>query len=170
MHHVGEPLCTVSWIWIRERKDWSRNPHPSLREGLVTLQLLSCCHGRNLMWLIRTALFVDRIHCHGVQLHHVFTRCQHLITIIINLTKWSIQGYFITYNFINSNNVPLVDNCVPRQQLGVTRPFLSLWRVWLARLRKYLASFPKGGRTQLNFTSWLPYLNRAPLLFINHLW
>ena len=32
------------------------------------------------------------------------------------------------------------DNCVPRWQLGscsVTRPFLSLWRVWLARLHCY---------------------------------
>ena len=28
----------------------------------------------------------------------------------------------------------MVDNCVPRQQLGSCRPFLSLWKVWLARL------------------------------------
>ena len=42
------------------------------RNGLVMVQPSSCCHGRNLMWPIRSALFVDRIHCHGVQLHHVF--------------------------------------------------------------------------------------------------
>ena len=35
----------------------------------------------------------------------------------------------------------MVDNCVPRQQLGscsMTRPFLSLQRVWLARLHDSL--------------------------------
>ena len=36
----------------------------------------------------------------------------------------------------------MVDNCIPWQQFGscsVTRPFLSLQRVWLARLAKQLA-------------------------------
>ena len=40
-------------------------------------------------------------------------------------------GYFVTYL------TAMFDNCVPRRQLGscsVTRPFLSLRRVWLARL------------------------------------
>ena len=41
----------------------------------------SCCHDRNLMWPIRSTLFVDCIHCHGVQLrHNMFSGCQHLIT------------------------------------------------------------------------------------------
>ena len=38
----------------------------------------------------------------------------------------------------------MVDNCVPRQQLGscsVTRPFFSLRRVWLARLSRALVLF-----------------------------
>ena len=52
------------------------------RKSLVTLQPSSCPHGRDLMWPIRSALFVhvDRIRCHGVQLHHnVFIGCQHLL-------------------------------------------------------------------------------------------
>ena len=40
------------------------------RKGLVMLQPSSCCHSRNLMWPIRSMLFVDYICCHGVQLRH----------------------------------------------------------------------------------------------------
>ena len=36
------------------------------RKGLVTLQLLSCHHNRNLLWQMRPVLFVDCIRCHGV--------------------------------------------------------------------------------------------------------
>ena len=84
------------------------------RKALVTLQPSSCRHDRHLMWPIRSTLFVDRIRCHGVQLRHVFSECQHLILA-----------------------TTMVNNYVPRRQLGicsVTRPFLSLRRVWLVRL------------------------------------
>ena len=51
------------------------------RKGLVTLRPSSCRHDRNLSGPIRSALFVDRIRCHGVQLrHNVFSGCQQLIT------------------------------------------------------------------------------------------
>ena len=50
------------------------------RKGLVTLQPSSCPHGRNLMWPIRSALFILHIRCHGEQLcHNLFSGCQHLI-------------------------------------------------------------------------------------------
>ena len=51
------------------------------RKGLVMLQPSSCPHSRNLMWPIRSVLFVAHIRCCGVQLrHNVFSRCQYLIT------------------------------------------------------------------------------------------
>ena len=60
------------------------------RKGLVTLQPSSCRHDRNLSGPIRSALFVDRICCHGVQLrHNVFSGCQHLIT----EPQWSIIAF-----------------------------------------------------------------------------
>ena len=45
-------------------------PFTERGKGLVTLQPSSCRHSRNLMWPIRSMLFVDHIHCHGVQLRH----------------------------------------------------------------------------------------------------
>ena len=41
-------------------------PFAELRKGVVTLQPLSCRHSRNLIQLIRSALFVDCIRCHGI--------------------------------------------------------------------------------------------------------
>ena len=82
--------------------------HPfAERKGLVMLQPSSCRHARNLMWPIRSGLFIDRICCHGV---------------------WMSASYYLTAIF---------DKCVPWWQLGscsMTRPFLSLQRVWLVRL------------------------------------
>ena len=69
--------------------------------------------------------FVDHICCHEVQLCHVFS-----------------GSYYLTTVF---------DNCIPQRQLGscsVTRPVLSLHRVWLARLLKMI---PCLGR-------WLPIM------------
>jgi len=63
------PLSLTSHTLRRERK------------GLVTLQPSSCPHDKILLWPIRSALFIDRIRCHGVQLcHNMFSGCQHLIT------------------------------------------------------------------------------------------
>ena len=82
------------------------------RKGLITRQPSSCTHGRNLMWPIRSVLFVD---CIRVMEYNYVTTC---------LADVSI----------------LLPNCyvrIPQRQLGscsMTRPFLSLWRVWLARL------------------------------------
>ena len=60
------------------------------RKGLVTLQPSSCRHDRNLSGPIRSALFIDHIHCHGAQLrHNVFSGCQHLIT----EPQWSIIAF-----------------------------------------------------------------------------
>ena len=54
------------------------------RKVLVALQPFSCPYGRNLMWPIRSPLFVVTFvvnACHGVQLcHKMFSGCQHLIT------------------------------------------------------------------------------------------
>ena len=51
------------------------------RKGLVMLQPSNCHHDRNLSGPIRSAFFIDRICCHGVQLrHNVFSGCQRLIT------------------------------------------------------------------------------------------
>ena len=90
------------------------------RKGLVMLQPWSCPHSGKLVQQIRSALFVDSICCYGVQLcHNVFSRCQHLITVLLP----SLATMF--------------DNCIPQQQLiscNMTRQFLSLRRVWLARL------------------------------------
>ena len=50
------------------------------RKGLVTLRPSSCRHDRNLSGPIRSALFVVRIRCHGVQLrHNVFSGCSSLL-------------------------------------------------------------------------------------------
>ena len=50
------------------------------RKGLVTLQPLSCPDGRNLMWPIRSMLFIYCIRCHGVQLrHNIFSGYQQFI-------------------------------------------------------------------------------------------
>ena len=89
------------------------------RKGLVMLQPSSCPHSGKLVQQIRSALFVDCI-CYGVQLcHNVFSGCQHLITVLL------------------PNLATMFDNCIPRRQLiscNMTRQFLSLRRVWLARL------------------------------------
>ena len=83
------------------------------RKGLVTLQPLSCHHGRNMMWPIRSALFVACIQYHGVQLrHNVHSGC-HLTAVF--------------------------DSCIPQyQEPGYEdRPDPSFpWRVWFARLHK----------------------------------
>ena len=71
------------------------------------LQPSSCCHNRNLMWPIRSALFAYRIRCHGVQ----------YVTCLVD-----VSILFLT---------AMVDNCIPRRQLSscsMTRPFLcTIW-------------------------------------------
>ena len=90
------------------------------RKGLVTLQPLSCYHGRNLMWPIRSAFFVDRIMSWST------VTSQQLVDVSI---------YYL---------IAMVNNCIPRRQLdscSMIRPFISLRRVWLVRLHltyKYL--------------------------------
>jgi len=50
------------------------------RKGLVMLQPSSCRHGRNLMWPIRSVLFIAHICHHGVQLcHNLLSGRQRLI-------------------------------------------------------------------------------------------
>ena len=77
------------------------------RKGLVMLQPSSCCHGRNLMW---PALFVE------------------------------IAFIVMEYDYVTclANVNILLPNCNGRwfafRDCSVTRPFLSLRRVWLARL------------------------------------
>ena len=54
------------------------------RKGLVTLQPLSCPHGRNLTWPIRSVLFLDRVRCHEVVLCHVFNMTCSIIAFLGN--------------------------------------------------------------------------------------
>ena len=56
-------------------------PFAAQRKGLVKLQPSSCCHRRNLMWPIRSALFVDCIRCHGVAI--TSQRVQHFIIYLL---------------------------------------------------------------------------------------
>ena len=80
------PLCyQPTWLYIRVIVPCklcivSQAIPFAERKSLVMLQPSSCPHGRNLLWPIKSALFIDCICCHGVQLHHVFSGCQHLIT------------------------------------------------------------------------------------------
>ena len=69
-------IHTKNWVWVKVRFGGVKKQghdvlcslasHTLRREGkgLVTLQPSSCRHDRNLMWPIRSAFFVDRIHCH----------------------------------------------------------------------------------------------------------
>ena len=56
-------------------------PFAAQRKGLVKLQPSSCCHRRNLMWPIRSALFVDCIRCHEVAI--TSQRVQHFIIYLL---------------------------------------------------------------------------------------
>ena len=49
-------------------------------EGSGHAATIELSHGRNLMWPIRSTLFVNRIRRHGIQLCHVFSGSQHFIT------------------------------------------------------------------------------------------
>jgi len=133
------------WLWMCGWISLASNILRRERKGLVTLQPSSCPHGRNLIRPIRSALFVDRIRCHEVQLRrNVFSECQH--------------HYYLTAMF---------DNCVPRRQLGscsVTIPFLSLWRVWLARLWVNRANVWMVGSVEFYGTGNLFYYLPKPYL------
>ena len=78
---------------------------------MVTPQPLSCYQGRNLLWPMRSALFVHTcsIHCHGVT-------CLANVTIL--LSNHAVQSLRSSATLTCS----------------VTRPSLYLQRVWLARL------------------------------------
>ena len=78
------------------------------RKGLVVLQPLSCCHGRNLMWQIRSVLIIHRIRCHrvAIMLQHV--------------QRTSVSYFLLTTIFYN---------CIPQWQLigcRMIRPSLPL--------------------------------------------
>ena len=100
------------------------------RKGLVTLQPSR----QDLRWPIRSALFVDRIRCHGVQLrHNVFSGCQHLITkplcsIIAFLGDNSVVAAWQTLSLRLARLAP----CQENSRKLVTRPSsVSIATSWL---------------------------------------
>ena len=109
------PLCQIPF----GLKHWSVYTWSSWHHVCWVLPKKYLSPLRNLMWPIKSVLFVDCVRCHGVQLcRNVLTKAQLLITVF--------------------------NSCIPQRQLGgfsMTRPFLSAKGAACETRYMYVAAF-----------------------------
>ena len=95
--HLVLPACLFIYAYIHIRH--RRNPpskYPGYGPGLVMLQPSSCRHGRNLMWPIRSVLFIAHI-C--VMWYNYIAVCLTDVSILLS-DPWCLKIVFLGDNLM----------------------------------------------------------------------
>ena len=127
---------------------------PAFREGLLNSKIIQTRSMKHSSLLLNMHVMIVLQATPFAERERVWSRCNHRVVATTETcqdqsdprSSW-IACIVMEYNYVTTcfsqimsasyYLTAMVDNCVPRRQLGscsVTRPFLSLRRVWLVRL------------------------------------